>query len=118
LAASVAFKLYAMKRIGLLSDTHGYLDERILLHLSQCDEIWHAGDIGNLETAQTLGQVKPLRAVYGNADGNLLRLEFPEVLRFKSEEVDVLITHIGGYPNHCTKEVVSILKSNTPKLFN
>lgn len=106
-----------MKRIGLLSDTHGYLDERILLYLSQCDEIWHAGDIGNLETAHKLRGVKPLRAVYGNADGNHLRLEYPEIHRFISEEVDVLIIHIGGYPNHYPREVIHLLKSNPPKLF-
>jgi uncharacterized protein len=106
-----------MKRIGLLSDTHGYLDERILFYLNECDEIWHAGDIGNLETAQSLSKIKPLRAVYGNIDGNSLRVEFSKHLRFKCEEVDVWITHIGGYPKHYQPEILKELKINPPKLF-
>lgn len=106
-----------MKRIGLLSDTHGYLDERILFYLNECDEIWHAGDIGNLETAKSLSKLKPLRAVYGNIDGNPLRVEFPKNLRFKCEELDVWITHIAGYPKHYLPEVLKELKINPPKLF-
>lgn len=106
-----------MKRIGLLSDTHGYLDERMMFYLTGCDEIWHAGDIGNLETAQSLSKLKPLRAVYGNADGNSLRIEFHKDLRFKCEEVDVLITHIGGYPKHYAPEIRTELIKNPPKLF-
>src|ERR1035437_7755062 len=94
-----------MRRIGLLSDTHGYLDERILLYLSECDEIWHAGDIGNLEIAQTLSKLKLFKAVYGNADGNHIRIEFPKNLRFKCEELDVWMTHIGGYPKHYAVEI-------------
>ena len=77
-----------MKRIGLLSDTHGYLDDRILTFLNDCDEIWHAGDIGNLETAQKLSAIKPLRAVSGNIDGAALRQQYPLLLRFYCEEVD------------------------------
>jgi putative phosphoesterase len=106
-----------MRRIGLLSDTHGYLDERILLYLSECDEIWHAGDIGNLEIAQTLSKLKPFKAVYGNADGNHIRIEFPQNLRFKCEELDVWMTHIGGYPKHYAAEIKKELIANPPKLF-
>jgi uncharacterized protein len=106
-----------MTRIGLLSDTHGYLDERILFYLGECDEIWHAGDIGNLETAFSLVKIKPLKAVYGNADGNSVRIEYPKNQRFKCEEMDVWITHIGGYPNHYSAEIRNELKSNPPKIF-
>ena len=106
-----------MIRIGLLSDTHGYLDERILTYLGECDEIWHAGDIGNLETAQQLSVLKPLRAVSGNIDGTELRQDYPLTLRFRCEEVEVLIIHIGGYPGHYTPEARKEIGSSTPKLF-
>ena len=87
-----------MKRIGLLSDTHGYWDERYLQYFEDCDEIWHAGDIGSEEVADRLEAFRPLRAVYGNIDGQNLRLRFPEINRFTLEGSDVLIKHIGGYP--------------------
>lgn len=106
-----------MKRIGLLSDTHGYLDERILFFLSECDEIWHAGDIGSLNTSQTLARLKPLKVVCGNVDGNDLRIEFPMHLKFKCEDLDVWMTHIGGYPKHYTPGILKALKINPPKLF-
>jgi hypothetical protein len=106
-----------MRRIGLLSDTHGYLDDRILEYLSECDEIWHAGDIGNIETALKLSVTIPLRAVSGNIDGSDLRQEFPLRLRFMCEEVDVLIVHIGGYPGHYSKVVQKEIRSSAPKLF-
>jgi uncharacterized protein len=106
-----------MKRIGLLSDTHGYLDERILLLLKECDEIWHAGDIGNIETANTLAALKPFRAVCGNIDGNDLKYVYPIHQRFVCEEVDVWITHIGGYPKHYPAPIQSALRINPPKLF-
>ena len=106
-----------MRRIGLLSDTHGYLDDRILTYLSECDEIWHAGDIGNFETALKLSALKPLRAVSGNIDGTDLRKEFPLRLKFICEEVDVLIVHIGGYPGHYSTDVRKEINSSAPKLF-
>jgi putative phosphoesterase len=106
-----------MKIIGLLSDTHGYLDERILFFLGECDEIWHAGDIGNLETAHSLSGLKPLKAVYGNADGYPLRIEYPTHQRFTCEKLDVWMTHIGGYPKHYPPEIRSSLNVNPPKLF-
>jgi uncharacterized protein len=106
-----------MKRIGLLSDTHGYVDERMFCILSECDEIWHAGDIGNVETAQVLAGLKPFKAVYGNVDGSTLRSEYPKNQRFVCENIDVWITHIGGYPKHYPSEVRSELNINPPKLF-
>jgi len=87
-----------MTRIALLSDTHGLLDERLLPYFEQCDEIWHAGDIGSMEVLQRLRETKPTRAVYGNIDGGDVRWSLSEFYRFRVEEVNVLMTHIGGYP--------------------
>lgn len=106
-----------MRRIGLLSDTHGYLDNSILAHLNECDEIWHAGDIGNRETAQRLSDLRLFRAVTGNIDGSDLRLEYPFRLRFFCEDVDVLIVHIGGYPGHYNADVRNEIIHSCPKLF-
>ena len=87
-----------MTRIGLISDTHGYMDDHILQHLAHCDEIWHAGDFGTLQVAQQLEQVKPLRGVSGNVDGYDISSIYPEQLRWKCEDVAVFMIHIGGYP--------------------
>ena len=87
-----------MTRIGLLSDTHGLLDRRIFEHFKNVDEIWHAGDIGSAEVLQALREFKPTRAVYGNMDSGDVRYSLPEFYRFRVEEVNVLMTHIGGYP--------------------
>ena len=106
-----------MKRIGLLSDTHGYVDDRILVYLSECDQIWHAGDIGNVETAQKFSAIKPFKAVCGNIDGTQLRSEYPMQLRFICEQVDVLMVHIGGYPGHYAPEVLKEINLSAPKLF-
>ncbi len=106
-----------MIRIGLLSDTHGYIDDRILSYCNPCDEIWHAGDIGNEETANELLRVKPLRAVHGNIDGIALRQLYPSRLRFACEEVEVLMIHIGGYPGHYSPEIRKEINLNPPKLF-
>ncbi|HBY54044.1 MAG TPA: YfcE family phosphodiesterase [Marinilabiliales bacterium] len=106
-----------MKRIGLLSDTHGTLSNRIFKFFAPVDEIWHAGDIGNAETADQLSAFKPFRAVYGNIDDHSLRRMFPVFHRFFCEEVDVLITHIGGYPDHYEAPVRNIFKTNAPQLF-
>jgi uncharacterized protein len=105
-----------MKRIGLLSDTHSYLDDRITELLGECDEIWHAGDIGSCDVTDRLMKIKQLRAVCGNIDGTDLRVQFPQMLRFRCEEVDVLITHIGGYPGHYDRHLLPELKVNPPKL--
>ncbi|MCQ2310409.1 MAG: metallophosphatase family protein [Paludibacteraceae bacterium] len=89
-----------MTRIGLLSDTHGLLDKRVMPYLDQCDEIWHAGDIGSMDVLQTLRETKPTRAVYGNMDSGDVRYSLSEFYRFRVENVNVLMTHIGGYPGH------------------
>jgi len=106
-----------MIRIGLISDTHGYLDEAIFRHFEQCDEIWHGGDFGNVAVAERLAAFKPLRGVYGNIDGYDIRSIYPEVLRWKCEEVDVLMCHIGGYPGRYSPVVKTEFKREAPKLF-
>lgn len=105
-----------MIQIGLLSDTHGFIDERLYNFFEKVDEIWHAGDIGNIETAQKLKSFKPLKAVFGNIDNHEVRLEHPGFLRFTCEETDVFITHIGGYPGHYEPVVRNVLSVNPPKL--
>jgi hypothetical protein len=87
-----------MTKILLLSDTHGYIDDAVLKHIEEVDEVWHAGDIGDLKVTDSIKAIKPLRAVYGNIDDHKARLEFPEDNRFFCEEIEVWITHIGGYP--------------------
>ncbi|MBQ0142949.1 MAG: metallophosphoesterase family protein [Prevotellaceae bacterium] len=106
-----------MKRIGLLSDTHGYWDDRYEKYFSECDEIWHAGDIGSYDVAQRLSQIKPLRAVFGNIDGYDVRSVYTEKYRFKCEDVDVLIKHIGGYPGHYDPSIKGTLYTRPPQLF-
>ena len=106
-----------MKRIGLISDTHNYLDQHVFEHFKNCDEIWHAGDFGNIELVDKLKSFKPLRGVYGNIDGNDIRSVYPEMLRFKCDEVEVLMKHIGGYPPKYNAEVKKELKENPPQLF-
>ena len=106
-----------MKKILLLSDTHSYIDAQILKFAKQADEVWHAGDIGDLSVTDTLSKLKPLRAVYGNIDNNEARLEFPLDNTFTLEGVSVWITHIGGYPNKYNPRVKELLQKNTPKLF-
>ena len=87
-----------MTKIGLLSDTHGLLDKRVFVHFEPCDEIWHAGDIGSAEVLRALREFRPTRAVFGNIDGGEVRYSLSEFYRFRVEEVNVLMTHIGGYP--------------------
>ncbi len=106
-----------MVRIGLISDTHGWLDPRVREHFAQCDEIWHAGDIGGLEVADELARWKPLRAVYGNIDDGPSRQAFPEHLRFTLEGVRVWITHIAGKPPRYVPEVLKELRSSPTDLF-
>ena len=106
-----------MKKILLLSDTHSFLDEKILKYVRLADEVWHAGDIGNLTVTDEIKKLKPLRAVFGNIDDDKARMEFPLNNRFWCEEVDVLITHIGGYPGKYNQAIRSELQSNPPKLF-
>lgn len=106
-----------MMRIGLLSDTHHYMDEAIIGHLQSCDEIWHAGDFGTDAVARQLRDIKPLRGVYGNIDGQDIRLQYPEKLRWTCEKVDVMMVHIGGYPGRYAPAIREELKANPPKLF-
>jgi uncharacterized protein len=106
-----------MVRIGLISDTHGFLGDRVFEHFKDCDEIWHAGDFGTIEVADRLAAFKPLRGVYGNIDGKELRQTFPENLRFNVEGMDVWITHIGGYPDKYSPAVRKTIYENPPGLF-
>ena len=106
-----------MKRIGLISDTHSYLDEKILAHLNLCDEIWHAGDIGNTDVIDRLAALKPLRAVYGNIDGKDIRILCKKNERFFCEDVSVWITHIGGYPPKYNMDTRDEIRQNPPDLF-
>ncbi len=106
-----------MKKILLLSDTHGYMDDAILKYAGQVDEIWHAGDIGDLSVTDALAERTTLRAVFGNIDGAKARAEFPLHNRFHCEDVDVWITHIGGYPGRYSREVREDIKANPPRLF-
>ena len=106
-----------MTKIGLLSDTHGYLDPKILKFFDDCDEIWHAGDIGSMDVVDTLSSKAIFKAVYGNIDGGIVRTEFSEVLMFSCEEVEVLMKHIGGYPRKYESSVNELLKNNKIDLF-
>lgn len=106
-----------MTKILLLSDTHSFLDEKILKYAVQADEVWHAGDIGDLKVTDEIKKLKPLRAVYGNIDDDKARMEFPLNNRFCCEGVDVLITHIGGYPGKYNQAIRPLLEKNPPKLF-
>ncbi|WP_026706427.1 metallophosphoesterase family protein [Flavobacterium soli] len=106
-----------MKKILLLSDTHSHIDDTILKYVNQADEVWHAGDIGDLAVTDTIKKLKPLRAVYGNIDDDKARMEFPLNNRFMCEGVDVLITHIGGYPGKYNQAIRNEITLNPPKLF-
>lgn len=106
-----------MKKILLLSDTHSHIDDTILKYVQQADEVWHAGDIGDLKVTDTIKKIKPLRAVYGNIDGAVARKEFPLHQKFVSEEVAVWMTHIGGYPGRYNPKIRTEIYKNPPKLF-
>lgn len=106
-----------MKRIGLLSDTHGYIHPGVSGFFTSCDEIWHAGDIGNMETADRLAALKPLKAVYGNIDGGELRLIYKEYEVFDCEGVKVLMIHIGGYPGRYSYKARKLIETVHPALF-
>ncbi|HHU97497.1 MAG: metallophosphoesterase family protein [Bacteroidota bacterium] len=106
-----------MKEIGLLSDTHGCWDDKFEDHFAPCDEIWHAGDIGSLSLAQRFEGLKPFKAVHGNIDDGPTRAAYPATTRFTLEGVDVLMTHIGGYPGRYDPSIRAQLKANPPKLF-
>jgi putative phosphoesterase len=104
-------------RIGLVSDTHHYLDENIFEHFKECDEVWHAGDFGSEELAKRIKEKKSLRGVYGNIDGQDIRTEFPEQLVFMCEGVKVMMKHIGGYPPKYNPETKKEILIHRPQLF-
>ena len=106
-----------MKKILLLSDTHSYIDNQIIKYVKQADEVWHAGDIGDIEVTDTIKKIKPLRAVYGNIDGTDVRSEFPLNNKFTIEKVTVWITHIGGYPNKYDLRIKDEINKTPPQLF-
>ena len=106
-----------MTRIGLISDTHNYLDESIFEHFKHCDEVWHAGDFGSEDLAKRIKEQKSLRGVYGNIDGQDIRTEFPEQLVFMCEGVKVMMRHIGGYPPKYNPETKKEILLQQPKLF-
>lgn len=106
-----------MKKILLLSDTHSYIDEKIISYAEKADEIWHAGDIGDLHVSDTLQKIKPLKAVYGNIDDAKARTEFSLHQRFFCENIDVWITHIGGYPGRYAPAIREELYTRPPRLF-
>ena len=106
-----------MKRIGILSDTHAHWDERYARYFADCDEIWHAGDIGSVEVLEQLEALKPVRAVYGNIDGGVLRRMYNDFSLFEVEGVKVLMTHIGGYPRHYSPKALQHIHISKPKLF-
>ena len=106
-----------MQKIGLISDTHHYLDENVFKYFDKCDEIWHAGDFGTIEIADKLKAFKPLKGVYGNIDGQDIRSEYSEKLYWKCEEVEIFMTHIGGYPPNYNPKTKKELLINSPQLF-
>lgn len=106
-----------MKKIGIISDTHAYWDDKYLTYFEPCDEIWHAGDIGSMEVAERLAAFRPFRAVYGNCDGGDLRLMYRETIRFKCEDVEVLMKHIGGYPGRYDHSILKEIMKSPPQLF-
>jgi putative phosphoesterase len=106
-----------MLKIGLISDTHHYLDPAVFRHFEACDEIWHAGDFGTIEIADKLKEFRPLKGVYGNIDGQDVRSVYPETLRWQSEGIKVFMTHIGGYPPKYNPAVKPKLLADPPQLF-
>ena len=106
-----------MKKILLLSDTHSHIDDTILKYVNQADEVWHAGDIGDLIVTDSIKSLKPLRAVFGNIDDDKARMEYPLHNRFLCEDLDVWITHIGGYPGKYIQSIRAEIQNNPPKLF-
>ena len=114
---NLSLKNILMPQIGLLSDTHGYFDPRIKEYFKDVEEIWHAGDIGNLETADEIAAFKPLKAVYGNIDGHEIRSVYPEDQRFNYHGMDIWIRHIGGYPGNYDSRIRNLMQINPPEVF-
>ena len=106
-----------MKKILLISDTHSYIDEKMIQYAKESDEVWHAGDIGDIKVTDELEKVATLRAVYGNIDNSIIRAEYGENLRFTCEGVKIWITHIGGYPNKYYHKIKEEINKNPPDIF-
>jgi len=106
-----------MKKIAIISDSHGFLDQKIINHIKKCDELWHAGDIGNINTLDYLEKIINIKAVYGNIDGQKIRARCPENLFFNCEGINVLMTHIAGKPGKYTQRVKKIIQKQKPNLF-
>lgn len=106
-----------MTRIGLISDTHSYLDDAVFNHFASCDEVWHVGDFGDFKVANALKAFKPFKGVYGNIDGQDVRAEYPEHLKFNCEKVKVWMTHIGGYPGKYNPKIREQVLQEQPDLF-
>jgi putative phosphoesterase len=106
-----------MKKILLISDTHGHLDPKLVKHITEVDEVWHAGDIGDMTVCDEILKLKPLKAVWGNIDGQRARQDYQENLIFLCEDVKVFITHIGGYPGKYNPQIKPLLVSEKPNLF-
>ena len=106
-----------MKKILLLSDTHGHVDDHMMKYVKESDEVWHAGDIGTTQVTDTILSLKPLRAVFGNIDNHELRLSFPKELLFECEDINIYMTHIGGRPGRYAKGISEKIKSIKPKIF-
>ena len=104
-------------KIGLLSDTHGWIHPRLFDHFAECDEIWHAGDIGGIAIADKLAGFKPLKAVYGNIDDAIVRRTYNENLNFIAGELRIWLTHIGGSPGHYDRRVIPAIYENPPDIF-
>ncbi len=105
-----------MPRIGLISDTHSFLDEKVYKYFDDCDEVWHAGDFGSIEVSDQLSQFKPLRGVYGNIDGHDIRIVHPEDLIFEIEGKKIWMRHIVGYPKRYAKGITSLIEQIKPDL--
>ena len=106
-----------MKKILLISDTHSFLEPKLIKHIKEADEVWHAGDIGNIDLCLEIEKLKPLKAVFGNIDDKDIRITYPENLFFNCENVPVFITHIGGYPGKYPAKIKALIIENKPKLF-
>ncbi len=106
-----------MKKIGLISDTHSYLDESVFTHFSSCDEIWHLGDIGDWKVYESLANFKPTKAVWGNIDDHIVRSYIPETLHFECEGLGIVLTHIGAIPPYYNKNIKMLLDMYQPNIF-
>tara|TARA_Y100001968_G_C19209874_1_gene644197 strand:+ start:234 stop:725 length:492 start_codon:yes stop_codon:yes gene_type:complete len=106
-----------MKKICIISDSHNYIDKQIINYIKNFDEVWHAGDIGNLKLCEEIKKHTTLRAVYGNIDNHIIRKEYPEFDIFECEDIKILMIHIGGYPGRYTKKAINLIKNHNPDLF-